>query len=130
MGRPVREAQGTRGVGVRRRRNMAETLICLSYDAAEFARAMLGWTPDDKQALVLRSTARKVILNCSRQWGKSTVAATKILHVALTRPGALVLVVSENMGQTAELFQKIDSFLSMLEMTARPTPWGSTPPCS
>ena len=97
-------------------------LTGFTFDAVEFARDLLGWAPDEKQALVLRSSARRVILNCSRQWGKTTLAATKILHMALTRPGVLILVVSENLGQTAEFFGKIDFFLSGLGLRARGEP--------
>jgi hypothetical protein len=57
-----------------------------AFNAALFARAVLGITPDPLQARVLRTGARQVILNCSRQWGKSTLAAIKLIHIALTRP--------------------------------------------
>ena len=87
----------------------ARVLAALTFDAAEFARRFLGWTPDPKQALVLSSHSRRVIMNCARQWGKSTVAATKIVHVALTRPGSTVLIVSENLDQTEGVFRKIHS---------------------
>ena len=75
-----------------------------AFNAAEFARLVLHWTPDEKQAEALRTGLRHVILNCSRQWGKTTVAATKIVHVALTRPGSLCVVIAENLDQTAEIF--------------------------
>jgi Terminase large subunit, T4likevirus-type, N-terminal len=84
--------------------------------AAEFARTALGWTPDSKQARVLESRARRVILNCSRQWGKTTVAATKLVHTAITRPGSVSIIVSENLSQTAEVFQKLDRFIADLNM--------------
>ena len=89
-------------------------LLQYAFDPAEFARVVLGWTPDERQASILRSTARRVILNCSRQWGKTTVAATKILHMALTRPGVLILILAENLSQTSEVFEKIDSYLARL----------------
>ena len=38
--------------------------------------------------------AKRGILNCTRQWGKSTMAAAKAVHRAYTRPGSLVLVAS------------------------------------
>ena len=58
-------------------------------------------------------------MNCARQWGKSTVAATKIVHVALTRPGSTILIVSENLDQTDGVFRKIDRFLKKLGLKAR-----------
>ena len=69
-------------------------------DAVEFARRQLGFEPDERQAEVLRSTAKRGILNCSRQWGKSTVTAAKALHRVLTRPGSLVLVASPSKRQS------------------------------
>jgi hypothetical protein len=48
----------------------------------EFAPLRLGFEPDVKQAAVLESTRARGILNCTRQWGKSTVAAVKATHRA------------------------------------------------
>ena len=69
-------------------------------DAVEFARTRLGFEPDEQQAEVLRSEAKRGILNCTRQWGKSTVAAAKAVHRAYTRPGSLVLVASPSERQS------------------------------
>ena len=96
-----------------------ETTIGYTTDATLFARSLLGWDPDEKQAVVLSSTARRVILNCSRQWGKTTVAATKVVHLAVTRAGSTALIVCENLSQTGEFFQKIDRYLGLLSVTAR-----------
>src|SRR6266849_2076998 len=71
-------------------------------DAVEFARAKLGFEPDLLQAEVLASTANRGILNCSRQWGKSTVAAAKAVHRAYTRPGSLVQVACVCLRQSGE----------------------------
>ena len=49
--------------------------------AVEFARR-LGFHPNPRQAEVLASGAKRGILNCTRQWGKSTVTAIKALHHA------------------------------------------------
>ena len=68
-------------------------------DAVTFARLRLGFEPDAEQARVLASTAKRGILNCSRQWGKSTVAAAKAVHRAYTRPGSLVLVARPASGR-------------------------------
>lgn len=88
-------------------------------DALAFTHAFLSWIPDPKQAAVLSANSRRVILNCARQWGKTTVAATKIIHVAVTRPFSIVLIVAENLKQTAWVFQKIDRFLSELGIIPR-----------
>jgi len=80
---------------------------------------MLGWEPDDKQMLVLSSPARRVILNYSRQWGKTMVAATKAVHLTVSRPERTALIVCENLSETGEFFQKIDRFLGRLAVTPR-----------
>ena len=90
-----------------------------AFNTALFARLVLGIALDAKQTLVLSSGARQVIFNCSRQWGKSTLAAIKILHLALTKPGSLALVISENVNLTSELFQKLDGFFEVLEIPAK-----------
>ena len=96
-----------------------EAMRAFPFNAAVFARVMLRWTPDAKQTLVLESGARRVVLNCSRQWGKTTLAATKIVHVALMRPGSLSVLLAENLDQTAEIIQKIDRFLDLLWVPTR-----------
>jgi len=63
-------------------------------DAAEWAERVLRFRLDSTQARTLRSGSRRVILNCTRQWGKSTVIAAKAVHQALTQPGSLTLVAS------------------------------------
>ncbi len=62
---------------------------------------------DPWQANVLRSAAKRILMCCSRQSGKSTVAACAALHTALYKPGSLVLLVSPSMRQSTELFRKV-----------------------
>jgi hypothetical protein len=70
----------------------------------------LGFDADPWQADVLRGTAGRVLLNCSRQSGKSTVAALLSLHTALYRPGALALLLSPSLRQSSELFRKVAGY--------------------
>lgn len=77
-----------------------------AQDEAEFARRRLGFEPDERQSEVLRSERRRGILNCSRQWGKSTVAAAKAVQRAYTRAGSLVLVASPSERQSGEFLRK------------------------
>jgi hypothetical protein len=83
-------------------------------DPVVFARERLGFEPDAVQAELLRSRGRRVLLNCSRQWGKSTVAAVKAVHVAWFRPGSLVVVLGPSARQSGELLLKIREFLRVL----------------
>jgi hypothetical protein len=88
-------------------------------DGAGFARSRLGFMPDAQQELVLNSEAKRGILNCSRQWGKSTVAAAKAVHRAFTRPGSLVLVSSPTERQSAEFLRKAGDMMLRLNLKPR-----------
>lgn len=54
--------------------------IASRLDLVVFARTYLRILPDEKQAKVLRSLAPQLILNCSRQWDKSTVSSILASH--------------------------------------------------
>jgi len=88
-------------------------------DAVEFARRRLKFEPDDRQIEVLRSSAKRGILNCTRQWGKSTIAAAKAVHRAVTRDKSLVLVASPTDRQSAELIRKAAEMVATLGITPR-----------
>jgi hypothetical protein len=80
-------------------------------DALEFARRVLRFEPDERQKEVLLSKARRGILNCSRQWGKSTIAAVMALHRVWTEPEKLVLVASPTERQSREFVRKAKGLL-------------------
>jgi hypothetical protein len=88
-------------------------------DAVEFARTQLGLIPDERQCEVLQSSAKRGILNCTRQWGKSTVAAAKALHRAFTTPRCLVLVASPGERQSAEWMRKAGDMLARMGIARR-----------
>ena len=81
------------------------TDLSLALDPVALAREA-GLEPDDWQAKVLRSPAPRILLNCCRQSGKSTVTALLAVHTALYEPGALVLLLSPSLRQSQELFRK------------------------
>jgi hypothetical protein len=86
-----------------------------ALDPTTFAVDRLGFRPDPWQAAFLRSSAPRTLLNVSRQAGKSTTAAVLALHLALFRPGALILLVSPSLRQSAELFKKLVEFRRRLD---------------
>ena len=88
-------------------------------DVATFVRSRLGFDPDEKQLAVLESTAKRGILNCSRQWGKSTVTAAKAVHRAYTQAGSLVLVASPSERQSAEFLRKASDLARRLRIRPR-----------
>ena len=79
--------------------------LLLALDPVELARST-SLEPDPWQERLLRSEAVRVLLNCSRQAGKSTMAATVAVHTALYEPSSLVLLLSPSLRQSQELFKK------------------------
>jgi hypothetical protein len=79
--------------------------LAMALDPAVFSRAA-GIVPDPWQAEVLRSSSPRLLLNASRQSGKSSTCATLACHTALYRPGSLTLIVSPTERQSKELFRK------------------------
>ncbi len=69
-------------------------------------RDKLGFAPDPIQARPLESESKRVILNCTRQWAKSTVSAAKAVHLAATQKDSLILVVSPCERQSGEFLRK------------------------
>jgi hypothetical protein len=90
------------------------TELARALDAALWAEAVAGFGLDPWQADVLRTDARGVLMNCSRQTGKSTVAALLALHDALYVPGTLALLLSPSLRQSSELFKKVADFYGAL----------------
>ncbi len=76
-----------------------------ALSAAAFSQ-QAGITPDPWQRRLLLSDAQRVLINCSRQSGKSTTIATLALHTALYTPNSLVLMLSPSLRQSGELFKK------------------------
>lgn len=79
-----------------------------------FSRECLKVEPDPWQAEVMMSPTKRILLNCSRQSGKSTSSSIIALHQALYYPGSLILLVSPSLRQSSELFKKVQSFYKML----------------
>jgi len=80
--------------------------IALALDPTRILRA-LGLTADPWQRDLLLAPDRQVLLNCSRQSGKSTVVAALALHTALFTHGGLVLLLSPSQRQSTEIFRKV-----------------------
>src|SRR5262245_50412716 len=66
-----------------------------------------GFAADPWQQEVLRTPHRRLLLNCCRQAGKSTVVAALALDELLFRPRSLVLILSPGLRQSAETFRKV-----------------------
>src|SRR6516225_2406884 len=68
--------------------------------------SLVGLKPDLWQADVLRTGQTRILINCSRQSGKSTVAAGMSILTALLEPPALSLLLAPAQRQSEELFRK------------------------
>lgn len=89
---------------------MSTTQAAYLVDPVLWARETIGLEPDPWQAEVLRSGAKRILLNCSRQSGKSTITAALALHTAIFQEGSLVLCLSPTLRQSGELFRNVLRF--------------------
>jgi hypothetical protein len=71
---------------------------------------LFGLEPDPWQLHILESRPKRLLLNCSRQAGKSTVAAMLALGEAVVFPNTLVLLLSRSLRQSTELFRCVSDF--------------------
>ena len=82
----------------------------MALDPVIWVKERLGFSLDPWQTEVLRSNSKRILLNCSRQSGKSTVTAIMALHTGLYRPGSLILCLSPTLRQSGELFHNVSQF--------------------
>jgi hypothetical protein len=75
-------------------------------NAEEFAHSVGLDNLDDWQEHLLLSTAPQVLLNITRQGGKSTMSGVLAVHKALSEPGSLVLILAPSERQAKETFAK------------------------
>jgi hypothetical protein len=75
-----------------------------------FAKRLCFSNLDQWQEDLLLSTDPRIILNCARQVGKSSMCAILALFNALNYPGSLVLLVSPSQRQSVELFRKVAGY--------------------
>jgi hypothetical protein len=95
-------------------RSAARDDLRWALDPVTFAVEALRLQPDPWQERVLRSSSRRLLLNCSRQAGKSTIASVLALHRALFHANSLVLLLSPSLRQSSELFRKVLERLASL----------------
>ena len=100
--------QGRRGTGA--------PVKAAIEDGAAWVEEHLGWKPDETQERVLRTERKRVLLNCTRQWGKSTVTAAKAVMQATREAGSLTLVVSPSARQSGEFLRKAAGFARKLRV--------------
>jgi hypothetical protein len=77
--------------------------------ATKFMRT-LGLEPDPWQTEVLESTCPRLLLNCCRQGGKTTVVSLHALYHAVYEPGTKVVIVAPSFRQSSELFRTVADY--------------------
>ncbi len=75
----------------------------------------VGLEPDPWQMDVLEGEHPRLLLNCCRQAGKSTVVALLALSEAVFTPYAKVLLLSRSLRQSSELFRQVTFYLDRLD---------------
>ncbi|MFN7925141.1 MAG: terminase family protein [Bryobacteraceae bacterium] len=90
-----------------------------AFDAIRFASERLAFQPDPHQQRVLHLGITRGLLNCTRQWGKSTTTALKVVHHACFNPDSLTVVLSPSERQSSEFVRKVEQFLRKLGIAPR-----------
>jgi hypothetical protein len=90
-------------------------LLALIHYPALFAEALFGAPLDPWQEQVLESDSKRILLNCARQTGKSSIVAAMALHHALWTPKSMVIVISHTLEQAKETFRKITDFYKQID---------------
>jgi hypothetical protein len=75
----------------------------------------LGLKPDPWQIDVITGEHQRLLLNCSRQSGKTTVVAILGLVEALARPMTRILLVSRSLRQSREMFRLMTHYHQVLK---------------
>ncbi len=102
---------------IRRRRQ--PPMPAIHPDALTFVRKQLGIEPDPKQAWILTGRHERLLINCTRQWGKSTITAAAVLHRILTEPGRTAIVLCPVLRQSAIFVGIVKSFVRRLGIKVR-----------
>ena len=99
-----------------------DTPLDIPISPVDFALQTLEFPADPTQQELLATASRRVIVCCTRQWGKSTAGAIKALHHALSNPGSLTLIASKTGRQAGELLEKVIDFAKTLAIPIRRAP--------
>lgn len=90
--------------------------LAAALDPAYFSNRA-GIVPDPWQAQLLRSPKQNIIVNCSRQSGKSTITAVLASYTATYIPNSLTLLLGPSERQAKELLRKVKAIFAALGQT-------------
>lgn len=99
------------GISNTNRDNGARAAIWAS-DPVAWCLETQHWQPDEWQSKFLRTSARRCLLKCCRQAGKSTAVAKRVAHRSRFHPGRFSVCTAPSDRQSLELFTKIRDALS------------------
>ena len=81
----------------------------------DLARQLLPFPLDPIQTDLLTTTSPYVLLNCHRQWGKTTLTALRALHQAISLPQQQIVVISPTLRQSRLLTHRCRDFARLLK---------------
>ncbi len=87
--------------------------VLFALDPVAFARG-LQYNLDTWQRQAVECSAKQILLNCSRQLGKSRVAGIKGLHRAVYTSGSFIVILAPALRQSSELFGAMRSMMLTL----------------
>lgn len=87
--------------------------LAAALDPVRFS-TRAGISPDPWQAQLLRSAKKNIIVNCSRQSGKSTTTAVLASYTATYLANSLTLILGPSERQAKELLIKVKSIFAAL----------------
>jgi hypothetical protein len=90
-----------------------------SGKVSAWVRCNLKFMPDRKQTEVLDSPAKQVLLNCTRHWGKSTLAAARAVYEAHHRPQGVIAIINPTMRQSCQFMEIVAAFVQQIDDCAR-----------
>jgi len=76
-------------------------------DPVVYVRNNTGLEPDPWQAKLLRSKARRKVVCCARQVGKSTITGSLLSYTAESYPGSTSVLIAPALRQSLLLFEKV-----------------------
>jgi hypothetical protein len=82
--------------------------LLYALDVELWARERLGLVLDPVQADLLSRRGHRELLNCCRQWGKTTMTAAGALHECVYLPGSRVVVVAPSLRQSSILVAAVE----------------------
>lgn len=92
--------------------------LAAGLDPVRFA-AGLGFRAEPWEVSLLRSSARRALVRCARQVGKSTTVGYRALHTALYESGRDVLIVSPTQRQSDEQLFRVKALYRAVEGAPR-----------